>query len=138
MEKAEKDRKQKLSFRFVPTRRIIENSKKIEKKFRKFKNTIVDSFQAIICWNRPGNGENKIIIPFRSNPRRHRKFIKNCIKIQKIKKIQLWLLFKQKFTGKGREREKIKIIVSFRSYPMRSRKFQTNSKKIQKIRKIPF
>ena len=32
---AEKDRKQKLSFRFVTTRRIIENSKKIEKKFKK-------------------------------------------------------------------------------------------------------
>ena len=59
MENAEKDRKQKLSVHFVPTQRVIENSKKIEKKFRKFKNTIVDSFQAIIGWNRPGNGENK-------------------------------------------------------------------------------
>ena len=49
MEKAEKDRKKKLSIRFVPTRRGIENSKKIEKKFRKLKNTIVASFQAIIC-----------------------------------------------------------------------------------------
>ena len=33
MEKTEKDIKQKLSFRFVITQRIIENSKKIEKKF---------------------------------------------------------------------------------------------------------
>ena len=49
----------KLSFRFVPTRRVIENSKKIEKKFRKFKNTIVASFQAIIGWNRMRNRENK-------------------------------------------------------------------------------
>ena len=47
--------------------------------------------------------------------------------------MQLWLLFKQKLVGRGREREKIQIIVSFRSYPMRNRKFQTNSKKIQKI-----
>ena len=46
--KAEKDGKQKLSFRFVPTRHEKENSKKIEKKFRKYKNTIVASFQAII------------------------------------------------------------------------------------------
>ena len=45
---AEKDGKQKLSLRFVPTRRVIENSKKKEKKFRKFKNTIGASFQAII------------------------------------------------------------------------------------------
>ena len=59
MKKAEKDGKQKLSFRFVPTRRVVENSKKIEKKFRKFKNTIVASFLAIIGWNRMRNRENK-------------------------------------------------------------------------------
>ena len=35
LEKAEKDRKQKLSFRFVPTGRVIKNSKKIAKKFKK-------------------------------------------------------------------------------------------------------
>ena len=56
---AEKDRKQKLSFSFVTTRRIKENSKKIEKKFQKFKNTIVSSFQAIIGWNSPRNRENE-------------------------------------------------------------------------------
>ena len=33
--KAEKDGKQKLSFRFVPTRHVIENSKNIEKKIPK-------------------------------------------------------------------------------------------------------
>ena len=46
--------------------------------------------------------------------------------------MQLWLLFKQKLVGKGREREKIQISVSFRSYPTRNIKFQTNRKKIQK------
>ena len=56
---AEKDGKQKLSFRFVPNRRVIENSKKIEKKFQKFKNTIVASFQAIVGWIRPRNRENE-------------------------------------------------------------------------------
>ena len=59
MENAEKERKQKLSVHFVPTQRVIENSKKIEKKFRKFKNTIMASFQAIIGWNRRRNRENK-------------------------------------------------------------------------------
>ena len=59
LKKVEKDGKQKLSFRFVPTRRVIENTKKIENKFRKFKNTVVASFQAIIGWNRPRNRENK-------------------------------------------------------------------------------
>ena len=59
LKKAEKDGKQKLLFRFVPTRHVIENSKNIEKTFQKFKNTIVASFQAIIGWNRPRNRENK-------------------------------------------------------------------------------
>ena len=43
------------------------------------------------------------------------------------------LLFKQKWDGNDRQREKIKIIIPFRSYPIRNKKFQTNSKKIQKI-----
>ena len=34
-EKAEKKRKYKLAFRFVPTKRVIENSKQIVKKFKK-------------------------------------------------------------------------------------------------------
>ena len=32
--KSEKETKSKLSFRFVPTRRVIENSEKIAKKFK--------------------------------------------------------------------------------------------------------
>ena len=34
----------------VPTRREIENSKKIAEKFKKLKNTIMASFQAKIGW----------------------------------------------------------------------------------------
>ena len=41
----------------------------------------------------------------------------------------LWLQFKQKKVGKGREREKIKIIVPFRSYPTGKRKFQKKKQK---------
>ena len=59
LKKAEKDGKQKLSLCFVPTRRVKENSKKIEKKFRKFKNTVVASFQAVTGWNRLRTRENK-------------------------------------------------------------------------------
>ena len=59
LKNAEKDGKQKLSFHLVLSRRVIKNSKKIEKKFQKFKNTVVASFQAIIGWNRPRNRENK-------------------------------------------------------------------------------
>ena len=49
----------KLQLRSVPTRRgrenskpVIENSKKIGKKFKKLKNTIMASFQAKIGWKR--------------------------------------------------------------------------------------
>ena len=37
MKKAEKERKGELSFRFAPTRRVIENYKKIVKKLKKLK-----------------------------------------------------------------------------------------------------
>ena len=36
-EKSEKETKRKLSFRFVPTRPVIENSEKIEKKIQNLK-----------------------------------------------------------------------------------------------------
>ena len=47
-----KREKLKLSFRFVLTRRLLENSKKIAKKFKKLKNTFMASFQAKIGWKR--------------------------------------------------------------------------------------
>ena len=59
MEKAEKDRKKKLSLRFVLTRTVIENSKKIVKKFKKLKNTFMASFKANIGWKRLRRRENK-------------------------------------------------------------------------------
>ena len=59
MEKAEKERKQKLSLRFFLTRTVIENSKKIAKKFKKLKNSFIASFQAKIGWKRLRKRENK-------------------------------------------------------------------------------
>ena len=59
MEKAEKERKYKLSFYFVPSRREIENSKKIAKIFKNLKHTIMASFQAKICRERQRKSENK-------------------------------------------------------------------------------
>ena len=59
MEKAEKERKQKLTLRFVLARTVIENSKKIAKKFEKLKNTFMASFQANIGWKRRRRRENK-------------------------------------------------------------------------------
>ena len=59
MEKAEKDREQKLSIRFVLTRLVIENFKTIAKKFKKLKNSFMASFQAKIGWKRLRKRENK-------------------------------------------------------------------------------
>ena len=46
------------NYRSVPTRRVIENSKKIAKKFKKLKNSIMDSFQAKIRSKRQRKREN--------------------------------------------------------------------------------
>ena len=57
--KMPRKRKKKLSVRSVPTRRVIENSNKIAKKFKKLKSTIMASFQAKTCWKMPRMRENK-------------------------------------------------------------------------------
>ena len=56
LKKAEKERKLKLSFRFVPTRGVIENTIKIVKNS---KNTIMASFQAKIGCKMMRKIENK-------------------------------------------------------------------------------
>ena len=55
-----KSENKKLSFCFVPTQRVIENSLKNCKKIQKIKkNTVIASFQAKIGWKWPRNRENK-------------------------------------------------------------------------------
>ena len=49
----------KLSFRFVLTRFVLENSKTIAKKFKKIKNFFMASLQAKIGWKRLRKRENK-------------------------------------------------------------------------------
>ena len=95
------------------------------------------SFKAEIGWKRLKRRKIKIIVSFRSNPTCNTKFKKNSKRIQKIKKIPLWIYFKPKYVGEGCEREKIKIFVLFRSFPLLNRKFKKSSKKIQKNKKTP-
>jgi len=59
LENTEKESKYKLSLRLVAARSVIENSKKIAKKFKKLKNTIRASFPAKIGWKRWRKRENK-------------------------------------------------------------------------------
>ena len=75
-----------MSFRFVPTQRVIENSKNIAKIFKKLKNPGMASFQAKIVWKGLKKREIKIIVSFRSYSTDNRKFQKNSKIIQKIQK----------------------------------------------------
>ena len=60
-ERLRKSEKKKLSFRSVPTRPVTKNSKKIAKKMKKLKNTIMASFQTKTSWESPRKSENKMI-----------------------------------------------------------------------------
>ena len=90
------------------------------------------SFQAKIGWERSRKRKIKVFFLFPSDRTGKRKFQKKIRKFKKIKKIPLWLHFKQKQVGIGREIEKIKNVVSFRSHPTRNRKFQKKQQKISK------
>ena len=57
-----------VSFRSVPTSRVIENSKIKAKKFKKLKYTIMSSFQDKIGWKRQRKRKNK---DYRSVPFLH-------------------------------------------------------------------
>ena len=59
------------------------------------------SFKAKIDWKRLRKRENKKyrFVSFRPYPTRNRKFQKNSKKIEKMKKIPLWLYFNPKSVG---------------------------------------
>ena len=71
--------------------------KKMGKKFKKLKNTIMASFQDKIGWKTQRKRKNKNFrfVLFRSYPTRNRKFQKNSKKIQKIKKYHYGFIFSQ-------------------------------------------
>ena len=69
LEKDEKQKKYKLSFRSVPTQCVTGNSKKIAEKLEKLNNTIMASFQAKTGCKRPRKrkNENYRSVPFPHN-----------------------------------------------------------------------
>ena len=79
LEEAEKERKEKLLFRFVPAQCVIENSKKLAKKIQKIKKY---HYEFISSQNRLEKDEkerykNYRSIPFRTNPICNKKFQTN-------------------------------------------------------------
>ena len=93
------------------------------------------SFQAKTSWESARKSENKNYRSDQFLPDPLKRIPKKQQKNSKNEKTLLWLLFKPKLVGKGRERVKIKIIVLIFSYPTRYREFQKNSKKIEKMKK---
>ena len=93
-------------FPSVPTRREIENSKTIAKKFKKLKNTITGSFQANIGRKRQRKTEIKVIDPFRSYPALNRKLKKIAKKFKKLKNTIMNFISNQKKLEKDKKERK--------------------------------
>ena len=92
------------------------------------------SFQAIIVWKRMRKREIKIIVPFRSNPTRKRKFQKNSKKIQKKLKNTIAASLKAKI---GTKRPRKRQNKNYSSVPFLSdakKKFKKNRKKFKKLK----
>ena len=71
-------------FRSIPTRRVIENFKKIEKKISKNSKILLwIRLKPKLVGERCERPKIKIIVPFCSHPLRNRKIQKNCKKIKK-------------------------------------------------------
>ena len=83
MENAEKEGKQKLLFHFVPTLRVIENSKRKQKNSENLKIPLWLHLKPKLAGKGYEREKIKIILPFHSYPRRDRKFQKNGKKIKK-------------------------------------------------------
>ena len=110
------------------------NSKKIAKKFKKLKNTIMAAFQAKTDWKTLKKRENK---NYRFvSIRRIRDISKKIAKKFKKLKNTVMASFQHKIgVWKGRKREKIKIVSPFHSNSTSNWKFQKKKKKNQKIKK---
>ena len=106
-----KSENKKLSFRYVLTQRVIENSKKIAKKFKKLKNTTWLHFRSKQEGKHRETGNIKIIAPFRSYPTRIRKYQKNG---QKNSKNTIMASFQAKIGWKMPRKRKNK---NYRSVP---------------------
>ena len=87
MEEAEKERKEKLTFFFVPALREIENSKKIAKNSKNYEIAFWQFFKPKLSGEGREREKIKIVIPFHSVPTR--RIIENSKKIAtKFKKLK--------------------------------------------------
>ena len=123
-----------VSFRFVPIQRVIENSKKITKKLKKYHYEFISSQNRLEIDEKERN-KNYRSVPFRSVPTRC--VIENSKQIgknfKKIKKYHYEFISSQNRLKKDeKERNKNYRSIPLRSYPIRNIKFHKNSKKFNK------
>ena len=117
------------NYRSVLFRSYMTRNRKFEKKWQKnLKIPFWLHFKAIQAGKGREREKINIIVPFRSNTARNRKF----------QKYHYGFISRQNRLEKAEEERKQKIIVPFRSYTTRSRKFEKNGKKIKKIKKYHY
>ena len=126
-----------MSFRFVPTQLVIENSKKIAKQFKKIKKYHYGYISTHPRLKEEEKGR-KEKLSFRSVPTW--RITENSKKIpKKFKKLNNTIMapFRAKIGWKRLRKGENKNyrFVSFRSYPARNRKCQKKKQKIKKIKK---
>ena len=92
-EKAEKEKKYKLSFHSIPTRPVIENSKKIGKNSKSKKIPLSHHFKPKFVGKCREREKIKIFIPFRSVSTLH--VIENSKKIEKTKQYHYGIISSQ-------------------------------------------
>ena len=122
----------KLSFRSIPTRPGIGNSKKTAEKCKKLRNIIMALFQGKTGWDRLSVIQKKKI--YRSDPFQQDLELRIAKKCKKIKKHHNGFISSQNGTGQAKSDTKKKVIVSIHSNPTRNREFQNDSKEMQKIK----
>ena len=106
LEKAEKERKQKLSLYFVPSRRARENSKKIEKNSKNWKIPLRLHSKPKYVGKGWESEKIKTIVLFRSFLMGKGKFQKNSKKIQKIEKYHYGFIPSQNMLEKAEKERK--------------------------------
>ena len=104
LEKAAKEWKEKLSFHFVHTRSVIENSKKMAKKLKKILLWLL--FNPKYVGEGQEREEMKIIVPIRSYPTNNWKFQKNSNKIRKSNKYPYGFILSQNRLKKAEKERK--------------------------------
>ena len=139
-EKSEKEKKSKLSFRFVPFRSYSMRNRKFRKNRKKIQNLKKYHYEFISSQSRLEKDEkerNKNYSSISFLPDAFYKIPKKIAKKLKKLKSTIMATLKAKLGRKRTRKREIKITVPFRSYPTCDRKLKKKQQKNFKNSKIP-